>query len=52
MGPKSDKRAVVDDRLRVYGITGLRVIDGSVMPQITRSNINAPIIMGEGQRYD
>ena len=34
--------AVVDDRLRVHGIEGLRVIDASVMPRITSGNTNAP----------
>jgi choline dehydrogenase len=37
--------AVVDDRLRVHGIAGLRVIDASVMPTITSGNTNAPVIM-------
>ncbi|XP_011502437.1 PREDICTED: glucose dehydrogenase [FAD, quinone]-like, partial [Ceratosolen solmsi marchali] len=45
MGPKYDVEAVVDYRLKVYGIHGLRVMDGSIMPQITRGNTNAPIIM-------
>ncbi|XP_016837558.1 glucose dehydrogenase [FAD, quinone] [Nasonia vitripennis] len=45
MGPKRDKDAVVDPRLRVYGVTGLRVIDASIMPETTRGSINAPIIM-------
>lgn len=45
MGPKSDSGAVVDPRLRVYGVEGLRVIDASVMPNITRGNTNAPAIM-------
>jgi choline dehydrogenase len=38
----SDPRAVVDDRLRVRGVEGLRVIDASVMPRITSGNTNAP----------
>ena len=37
--------AVVDSRLRVHGISGLRVADASVMPVITSGNTNAPTIM-------
>ena len=44
MGP-SPQHAVVDSRLRVYGIAGLRVIDASVFPCITSGNTNAPTIM-------
>ncbi|HVO87577.1 MAG TPA: GMC oxidoreductase, partial [Casimicrobiaceae bacterium] len=43
MGPPGD--AVVDARLRVYGVTGLRVADTSVMPTIPSSNTNAAAIM-------
>ena len=40
-----DSEAVVDAQLRVHGITGLRVVDASIMPEITRGNTNAPVIM-------
>jgi choline dehydrogenase len=40
-----DETAVVDDRLRVHGIAGLRVIDASIMPAITSGNTNAPTVM-------
>ena len=45
--------AVVDDRLRVRGIHGLRVIDASVMPRITSGNTNAPTVMiaEQGARF-
>lgn len=45
MGLRSDRYAVVDERLRVIGIDGLRVIDASVMPNITSGNTNAPSMM-------
>ena len=40
-----DDMAVVDDRLRVHGISNLRIVDASVMPRITSGNTNAPTMM-------
>ncbi|MPW16329.1 choline dehydrogenase [Paraburkholderia sp. CNPSo 3157] len=44
MGP-DDGTSVVDERLRVHGISGLRIIDASIFPNITSGNINAPTMM-------
>jgi choline dehydrogenase len=41
----SDANAVVDERLRVRGFEGLRVIDGSIMPTVVSGNTNAAIVM-------
>ncbi|OWU79125.1 GMC family oxidoreductase [Phaeobacter sp. 22II1-1F12B] len=43
MGPEDS--AVVDDRLRVKGVEGLRVVDASIFPRITSGNLNAPVMM-------
>lgn len=45
MGPPQDPLAVVDNQLRVYGVKGLRVADASIMPFVTSSNTNAPVMM-------
>lgn len=45
MGISSDPAAVVDERLRVFGIAGLRVADASIMPTIVSGNTNSPTIM-------
>lgn len=45
MGPAADSEAVVDHRLRVHSIKGLRVVDASIMPTVPSGNTNAPAIM-------
>ena len=42
MGPESDPFAVVDSQLRVHGLSGIRVVDASIMPTISSGNTNAP----------
>ena len=44
MGPSNDSEAVVDSRLCVHGIQGLRVADASIMPEIVGANTNVPAI--------
>jgi choline dehydrogenase len=41
----TDAMAVVDHRLRVRGLHGLRIADASVMPRVPSGNTNAPVIM-------
>ena len=45
MGSMGDPMAVVDSRLRVRGVAGLRVVDAGVMPLITSGNTNSPTLM-------
>lgn len=45
MGTAGDPLAVVDERLRVYGTQGLRVVDCSIMPTLVSGNTNVPIVM-------
>ncbi len=45
MGRVDDPMAVVDTQARVIGVTGLRVVDASIMPSITTGNLNAPTLM-------
>ena len=40
-----DNKAVVDQKLKVHGVENLRVVDASVMPEITSGNLNAPTLM-------
>jgi choline dehydrogenase len=45
MGKPDDPMAVVDSDLKVFGFSGLRVVDASVMPTITSGNTAAPTMM-------
>jgi choline dehydrogenase len=45
MGRVDDDTAVLDPHLRVKGVVGLRVVDASVMPEITSGNTNSPTLM-------
>ena len=45
MAPDSDPTAVVDDQLRVRGLSGLRVVDASIMPTMPSANLNASVLM-------
>ena len=45
MGADPNMGAVVDPRLRVFGIDGLRIADASIIPRLTSGNTNAPVIM-------
>lgn len=45
MGPDTDSDAVVDPELKVHGIKGLRVVDGSIMPNVVAGHTNAVIMM-------
>ena len=40
-----DKSAVVDQKLKIHGLEGIRVADASVLPEITSGNLYAPVIM-------
>lgn len=45
MGPRGDSQSVVDERLAVHGLAGLRVVDASVMPTMPSGNIHAAVLM-------
>ncbi len=52
MGPAQDPLSVVDARLRVHGVEGLRVVDCSIMPVVPSGNPNAPAVMVAAQAAD
>ncbi|XP_051164027.1 glucose dehydrogenase [FAD, quinone]-like [Leptopilina boulardi] len=45
MGPTDDPEAVVDPRLKVYGVKNLRIVDASIMPKVPSGNTNSPSLM-------
>ena len=45
MGQESDPMAVLNSDMEVFGVDGLRVVDGSAMPRVVRGPVNAPIMM-------
>jgi choline dehydrogenase len=45
MGVRDDPMAVVDERFRVRGVGGLRVVDASAMPVLVSGNTHAPVVM-------
>jgi choline dehydrogenase-like flavoprotein len=45
MGPSSDKEAVVNSDLQVHGISGLRIVDASIMPLVPAGHPNAVVMM-------
>jgi choline dehydrogenase-like flavoprotein len=52
MGKTGDPSAVVDARLRVYGIKGLRVVDCSIMPNVVSGNTNAPAVKKLNKHFE
>ena len=52
MGPQSDNMSVVDESGKVYGLSNIRVIDASIMPDCVRANTNVPTMMIAERIYD